>query len=198
MALYRHTARGVFPGENWSINVWTTGTGAVGSAQTAWVSAVSALFPAGVLALYATQFSVTSASTAQIDETTNAQITRLDNAISLVGTSASVQLPFNLAVAVSLKSSLATRAGRGRFYMPAPASNAVAVGRLATASQTTLLNAAVAMRGSLSTSGFTVVVRNPPPTPNTRTVNRIEVGDVFDQQTRRRKQLVEVRSGTNV
>lgn len=198
MALFRHTARGTFPGEIWTFNIHTIGALPVADANNAFAVGLQTLFDASMLALYAPDVEVTSAATASIDEATDKQITRVEDALGLSGTSVNEQLPFNLALVVSLRTSLATRAGRGRFYLPAMASNVLAGGRLATASQTTILNAVTGFILTLSSAGLQTVVRNPQPVGENQLVNRVEVGDVFDQQTRRRNKLVEVRVGAAV
>lgn len=196
MALFRHTVTGTFPGEVWSFGLHTVGTLSVSAAEAAWVTAFDAFWDAAG-PLMAAEVTVTETATAELDQGTGKQVTRTSTPSSLVGSSAAESLPFQCAPVVSLRSNLATRAGRGRFYAPSLAVDQIASGKMVSLAQTGLLNGAVAMLTSLTGSALNAVLYSRT-THTTQEIVRVDVGDVIDTQRRRRNKLVEERVSANV
>lgn len=196
MALYRHTVSGTFPGETWSFGLHTTGTVTVTAAQVAWTAAFGQFWDA-VDQTMATEVEVTETATADLDQATGKQITRVATPSALAGTSAAESLPFQCAPAVSLRSNLATRAGRGRFYAPSLAVDQIAGGKMVVAAQNALLAGTTAMIGSLTAAGLNAVLYSRT-THTTQEIVRADVGDVIDTQRRRRNKLIEQRVSANV
>jgi hypothetical protein len=85
---------------------------------------------------------------------------------------------------------LATRAGRGRFYLPPFAVDQVLNGRLIGATQTDVLDQAKQMFDSLVANSHTPVIFHRT-AASTTPITTIAVGDVFDTQRRRRDSYVE-------
>lgn len=196
MALFKHTLQGTFTGEVWSFGLHTTGSLTVSAAETAWATAVGG-FWAATDSIFAAEVAATATTTAELDQATGKQLTRVETGSSLVGTATTASLPYQCAPAVSLRTNLATRAGRGRFYAPSLAVEFVAAGKMTSIAQTALLDGAVDMLNSLTASGLTAVLYGRT-THATQEVTRVDVGDVIDTQRRRRNKLVESRVSANV
>lgn len=197
MALFRHTVSGTFPGEAWSFGIHTLGNLTTSAANAAWVSAFGAFWTGNADALMTADITVTEIATAELDQATGKQLTKVSTGSSLVGISAGEPLPFQCAPVVSLRTNLATRAGRGRFYAPAVAVSHVVNGRLTSAAQNALLAGGVDMITTFSGAGLDAVLYSRT-THATQSIVRIDVGDVIDTQRRRRNKLAENRVTANV
>lgn len=203
MALYLLRASGVWEeSEVFNFGLHVTSSAATAAVADSWSLALTEAWsgsgtPTGALnAAYSTGVRIDTATAALLTQTSGQQTARADVAVNLVGTSAEDSLPPQIAVVVSLRTELANRAGRGRFYLPAPATNACTAGRLTTAIQTNIVNAMTRMFSALDAAGATPVLFSRTTFANT-TITSFNVGDVFDTQRRRRNQLVETRvSGT--
>lgn len=196
MALFKHTLQGTFPGEVWSFGLHTLGNLTVSAAETAWATAVGGFWTSAG-PLFANEVVATGTTTAELDQATGKQITRVETGSSLIGSAASESLPYQCAPAVSFRTNLATRAGRGRFYAPSLAVEFVAAGKMTSTAQTALLDGAEAMVNSLTAAGLTTVLYGRT-SHATQEVTRVDVGDVIDTQRRRRNKLVENRVSANV
>ena len=196
MALFKHELRGAFPGEAWSFGVHTLGNITVSAAETAWATATDAFWDA-TTTLFAPEVTAVATSTAELDQATGKQLTRVETPSSLAGTAATESLPFQCAAAVSWRTALATRAGRGRFYAPSLAVAFVADGRMTSAAQTALLTGAQGMATALSGAGLSLVLYSRT-THATQVITSVDVGDVIDTQRRRRNKLVESRVSANL
>lgn len=112
----------------WSCNCVGVSSSTEAAVEAVWDAAVVALWThASLAAFFPTTteltFSSTSTASALFKQTTK---TTLGHATA--GTSASPSLPFHVAEVVTIRSALATRYGRGRFYLPPMADNALAAG----------------------------------------------------------------------
>lgn len=196
MALFKHTLNGTFTGEVWSFGLHTLGNVTTSFAEASWVTAVGEFWTdAGPM--FAADVDTSTTSTAELDQLTGKQITRVETGSALSGSAASESLPYQCAPAVSLRTNLATRAGRGRFYAPSLAVEFVAGGKMTGPAQTALLNGAVGMIGALTAAGLDVVLYGRT-SHATQSVTRVDVGNVIDTQRRRRNKLVEQRVSANV
>lgn len=196
MALFKHTLQGTFPGEVWSFGLHTSGNLTVSAAETAWATAVGGFWTSAGL-LFANEVVATATTTAELDQATGKQLTRVETGSSLIGSATTESLPYQCAPAVSFRTNLATRAGRGRFYAPSLAVEFVAGGKMTSAAQTALLAGAEDMVNSLTAAGLTTVLYGRT-SHATQEVTRVDVGDVIDTQRRRRNKLVESRVSANV
>lgn len=197
MALYAHVAKGTWSGVSWSFTLHSTGSLSVGDANAGWAGALGDWWddygayqmPASVLA---------EASTATIDQSTGKQISRAETAIGTAGTDATgVLLPPQLAVVCSLRTSLATRAGRGRMYWPGPASDALTSGKIGTTPQAVFVTAGSALFSALGAASMIPVLYSRT-TTLVQVITSFDVGNVLDTQRRRRDQLVESRTSAVV
>jgi len=193
MAFYRHVASGTFPGETWSFTLHTLGSPDLPTAQTAWTNAITALWTGKLDALITTNVSLTQVSTASMDQATGKQISRLIGAVTHPGTIATATLPPQCSVAVSWMSNTATRAGRGRMYLPVYAAATLNSGRLSAATVTATVAAVKAMTDVLVGAALTPVLYGRT-SKATTPIAQFNVGDVVDTQRRRRDKLIEVRT----
>ena len=197
MALYKHTLRGTYTGESWSFSIHTTGVEGIDDAQTAWGVALTTFATVDYLADLPPEVAFIEASTAEITIATGVQVTRRSDTRTEVGTSAADGLPCQIAPVVSLRTDLATRAGRGRFYAPSPAVDTQVQGRMGATAQGHLADAASDMLSSLLGDGYVPVLYSRT-THTTNEITSLDVGDVLDTQRRRRSKLVEVRTSRTV
>ena len=192
MPTFHHSISGTTPGESWSINLHSTGSGTLASAQAAFVAAVGSFWTGKLDQVVSSHVHVTEAATASLDPTTGKQVSRLADDLDLPGTAAGEMMPYQCAVTVTWKTSLATRAGQGRFYLPPLAVGTIGNGRITTAAQNTVVGAANALWAGLDTGGLALVIYGR--TSRTTTpVTGGNVGNVIDTQRRRRNKLIEVR-----
>lgn len=199
MTVFRHRATGTHTGggEQWTFGLYSEGTGTVDEAESAWDSGVTSFFTSMGAAIPST-VSVLTTSTASIDETTGAQITRRELANAAAGTGTAESLPFQVTPVVSLRTLLATRAGRGRFYAPSLGVDQISGGRMLPAARTALADAALAMLQQLMISGLIPVIFHRTASAGVEQFSRtqivsLDVGDVLDTQRRRRNALIESR-----
>lgn len=203
MALYHLRASGVWEeSETFTFGLHVTSSASTAAVADSWAAALTEAWsgagtPAGALnAAYSAGVVINQATAALLTQTSGQQTARADRAVNLVGTSAEDSLPPQVAVVVSLRTEVANRSGRGRFYLPAPAVNAVSAGRFTTALQQNFVNAWTRAFAALDSAGATPVLFSRTTFANT-TITSFNIGDVFDTQRSRRNQLVESRiSGT--
>lgn len=192
MALYRHRLEGTFPGEVWSFGLYTDSNLSLAAMHSQWTTGITN-FWATAEELFCTDVETTRATTVELDPATGGQLTGAESTRADAGTSTSTCLPFQCAPVVTLRTSVLSRAGRGRFYAPSLAVDQVAAGRMTTAARDTLADAAEAMVQGLTSAGGTLVIYHRS-TGTTTPVTSLDVGDVIDTQRRRRNKLVEART----
>lgn len=160
MPNYLLTAGGVVAGSQpWSIRAYAVSASAENVVATTWNSAFSAYWNAtGVLSGMpsTTSWTFSSASTMTANFK---QATKTTNVVAVPGTSASVGLPDQVAFIATLRTSLASKAGHGRWYLPAPAvSGLAATGNLYIAAWMTAAAAGLTALGTALGSGVTLQV----------------------------------------
>lgn len=194
MAIYRLTASGSIPGEQFNWGLHATGSaGDVAGAVTAWAAALTAFWTDGTNGaevVFSTDVSILVAHAAELSDTTGRQVDAGEAQLALAGTDAGDMLPHEVAVAVTTLGASTNRKDRGRFYLPPPSVAQITNGRLNNTPKTRLANAAAILVNSLQAAGFVPVILHPDFT-NTAIVS-LKVGDVPDVQRRRRNKLVEV------
>jgi hypothetical protein len=135
-------------------------------------------------------------TTVTITQLTGLQTARLDSAQVIPGVAAGPPFPADVALVVSLRTVLANRQGRGRFYLPQPAaSQATATGRV-------LADLITDLGASLAAAWTGYNTANDRPVIYSRTSRQItnissfNIGDLFDTQRRRENKLLEARTVT--
>lgn len=113
--------------------------------------------------------------------------------LALIGTDVNDSLPPNVSVAVSTRTALPTRAGRGRFYLPPFGTDTVIAGLLDPTARGQVAAAAKAALDHINAGVGTAVIfhRN---LGTFTPIVAVDVGNVFDQQERRRDKIQEVRT----
>lgn len=199
MALFKHTASGVTGAVPWSFTLHTTGSTDYLTAQGYWHTALGAGWTGTnkLEDLFPTTTSITESATVSISEATDKQISRDFAVETLPGTITGNALPYQVAVVVSLQTVLATRSGRGRFYLPPPDVSMVTAGKLSTTALTNLQTGLNALFSSLNGNNLNPVVRNRT-THTSTTVTAGRVGNVFDTQRRRRASVAEVYTAVTI
>lgn len=135
---------------------------------------------------------MTTVSTGEINEVNGQQLALAEVGVTLAGTATGSALPADAAIVVSLRTPLANRRGRGRFYLPQPAAATLTTtGRLATAAQGTIVSALGAAWTVYNAAGTPVVYSRT--NRDTVPVSTFNVGDLYDTQRGRESALNEVR-----
>lgn len=148
------TIAGVQP---WSIRAYAVSASTEASVETTWDTAFQAYWnAAGVLSgmptTTALTYTYTSTMTANFKQSTKTILTH-----AIAGTSASVALPDQVAFVATLRTALASKAGRGRWYLPAPAVSGIATtGNLFLPAWMTAAAAGLTALGTALGSGVTL------------------------------------------
>lgn len=204
MALYQHRFQGhCAAGDLFIYSWWANDTRDIDAAHGAAVN-WNALFwagPGGVNgydSVCTANVGMDLVITGQIDQATGTQTQRRETPQSLDGTAAGSPLPADVALVLSLRTNLANRRGRGRFYLPQPAvSQVTATGRVVPATVTNIVAAAQA-----AWAGYNLAASRPVVYSRTgRTIENIttyDVGDLFDTQRRRENALTQVRTSDDM
>lgn len=163
MANYLHTASGTLAGSfPWSITAKSTSSESESQAETAWANGMANLFGDATLKTFipsATELTLTSTSTA---DAAWRQTTKTTTTHALSGSSTGVAIGFDAATIVSLRSALSTRYGRGRWYLPGLASNALATGGyFYSSAATAALSAAVSSCFTQFSGAIQIVILHP-------------------------------------
>jgi hypothetical protein len=205
MTFYRLTARGHLPqGEIFTFTLHCQNIGGtIAGAAAAWHTALGLLWngvatPAdSIKQLVSTTIGIDVSVADALDPLTGKNDAQITTAETLVGTSAADPLVNQDAVVVSLRTAKATKAGRGRFYLPPYGEDETTAGVLLATPRGQTTTAAQKMIQSLNGAGYTVGVFH----RNTITIDpvvSVDVSNVVGTQRRRRNKIVPVRSSANV
>lgn len=135
-------------------------------------------------------------TTVQITQATGLQTARLDAAQAIPGVAAGPPFPADVALVISLRTVLANRQGRGRFYLPQPAASQVtATGRVLADLITDLGASLAAAWAGYNTANDRPVIYSRVSKSITN-VSSFNIGDLFDTQRRRENKLLEARTVT--
>ncbi len=199
MPLYQHRFSGVLPPGDIFVFSWWSDTSltidashgnAVTWASTAWdgpggVDGVETLLTPGVV--------LTRITTGLITVETGQQQSLRETTVNLPGTAAGGSLPSEVALVVSLRTALANRSGRGRFYLPTLAASAADTdGTVLAAAQQNLVDALANAWSVANLAGENPVIYSRT-NRSVQAVTSFNVGDLFDVQTRRQNSLTETR-----
>lgn len=201
MPNYLHKAGGTLSGGfPWSIGMVSTSSSNEAAAQSAWNSAISAMWGvSGWLALVPSTVELTYTSTSTADASFR-QTTLTRNTLAIVGTG-SAGLPYHVAEVVTWRTANATKWGRGRWYLPPMTAASLASGGfvLAAGSVTEIVAAVNAAIASwIGTLNMQILHRKGSLSgPGANTLTPITGGDVSDAlvtQRRRADKLVPTRT----
>ncbi len=193
MPLVRVVIRGHLPVDNepWEISHWVDSTSSHAVVHTAARDWLAALWLGdvginGFGTLCITGLQTEQVETTVVDPATGRQTLQITSSLAFAGTQVGgACMPPFVAICVSLRTAIANRSGRGRFYLPAVHQSAVAgTGRLLPAKTTDLMNSLLLAYGEILAVGTPVLYRR-----TSRTVEPIVelvVENNFDTIRRRR------------
>lgn len=203
MALYAHKFSGtVATGESFSFGFWSEGASSLSEVQAAAVTWLSDLWSGpggtnGYGSMVTGGVSATEVRTALITESTGLQTQLAEDTVSHTGTATGNALPADCAITVSLRTQLANRSGRGRFYLPQPAaSTSAADGKISTATVNALV---AALEPAWQTFGaWSTPVVYSRTMRQTQIIQSFNVGNLYDTQRRRENKLPESRTAGTI
>lgn len=147
----------------------------------------------GYGAFTSTAVGIDRITTGEITTATGQQQSLRESVVTLTGDTVGTSLPQEVALVVSLRTALANRSGRGRFYLPQPSENATTdTGRLSGTAQTDIVAALDFAWGNSNAAGELPVIYSRT-NRTTQAITSFDVGDLFDVQTRRQNSLTQVR-----
>lgn len=198
MALYAHKFSGkVATGEDYSFGFWANGSSTLEQVHAAAIQWLSDFWAGpggtnGYGSLVTAGVTATLVRTAVITESSGLQTQLAEDVVSHVGTATGSALPADVAITVSLRTQLANRSGRGRFYLPQPAqSTSTATGRILSTAVDTIIGALEPAWSTYKAWGTPVIYSRT--MKATQNVSSFNVGDLYDTQRRRENKLPEVR-----
>lgn len=199
MPLYQHRFIGhCAAGDQFVFSWWSETSVSIDTSQSNAVAWAEALWagPGGTdgwASMSTAAVGIDRITTGEITVATGQQQALRETTTNLVGAAAGVALPAEVALVVSLRTALANRTGRGRFYLPQPASVVLAAdGTLDPAVQGDLADALAAAWAAANGAGESPVVYSRTARA-TRNITSFDVGDVMDVQTRRQNSLTQQR-----
>ena len=199
MPLYQHRFIGILAsGDQFSFSWWSNNSLTIDSSHGNAITWAETLWNGqdtlpGYATLCSADVSIQRITTGEISPLTGQQQTLRESNVDIAGTSTSNSLPADVAIVVSLRSPVANRTGRGRFYLPQPTTNALtAVGRIDETAQSTIVDALLAAWTQANAAGENPVIYSRTQRA-TGEINSFNVGDLFDTQRRRENALTENR-----
>lgn len=200
MPLYQHRFRGhTAMGDTFVFSWWANDSRSTTDANDAaavWITDVMAGATAGNgLEDHLTdEVGFDVVSTGRITVLTGLQDQLAETPVNLDGVDAGSALPGDVALVVSLRTGLANRSGRGRFYLPQPAASSLtALGKVA-ADVITDLNASLQAAWDTYNSATARPVVYSRTLRQTNDITSFDIGDLFDTQRRRENAITENRT----
>lgn len=205
MTEYRLTARGHLPqGEIFNFTLHCSNiSGTLSGAGAAWHTALGLLWngvasPAdSIKQCIPASIGIDASVVDALDALTGKNDAQLTTTETLVGTNATDPLVNQDAVVVSLRTAKATKAGRGRFYLPPFGEDQTTAGLLLATPRGQVSVAAQKMVQSLNGAGYIVGVWHRRTLTQDAVVS-VDVSNVVGTQRRRRNKIVPVRSSQTV
>lgn len=199
MPLYQHRFIGnLASGDTFSFSWWSDNSLTIDSSHGNAITWAETLWNGqdtlpGYATLCSADVSIQRITTGEISPLTGQQQTLRESNVNIPGSAEANALPADVAIVVSLRSPVANRTGRGRFYLPQPTTNALtAVGRLDETAQSTIVDALLAAWTQANAAGENPVIYSRTQRA-TREITSFNVGDLFDTQRRRENALTENR-----
>ena len=193
--VFQHRFSGTLAGgDTWMFTWWATSGSSIDGVHAAAVDWANAFWSTGGFgATVAVPVTLTTVTTVDVNVATNKQSARRDSALTLAGSNVSGSLPADVAIVVSLRTALANRSGRGRFYLPQPAVDQLdeATGRIATAAVSAVLGALSTAWTAYTPTGQPVVYSRT--LAATNPILSFDIGNLFDTQRRRESSMLEAR-----
>lgn len=204
MPLYQHRFQGhLAAGDIFVISWWSETSVSIDTSQSNAVTWITNLMNGpggtdGYESLVTAGVGFDKVTTGEITILTGQQQALRETDVALVGTAAGDALPNDVAIVVSLRSALANRTGRGRFYLPQPAASTLtATGLLDPAAQDALVAACTFAWTASNAAGESPVIYSRTARA-TREVTTFNVGNVFDVQQRRKNSVTQTRDSASM
>lgn len=199
MPLYQHRYQGhCAAGDIFVFSWWSESSVSIDTSQSNAVQWAETLYagPGGTdgwASMTTPAVGIDRITTGEITVATGQQQALRETTTNLVGTAAGNAMPAEVALVVSLRTTLANRTGRGRFYLPQPAAVTLDTdGLMVATAQADLVDALTAAWAASNGAGENPVVYSRTARA-TREITSFDVGDVFDVQTRRQNSLTQQR-----
>lgn len=204
MVLYQHRFQGhTADGDQWMYSWWATSNRNLVDAQAAAVAWNATLW-GGATAGNGLEDHVTAqvgndiVTTVSVDVLTGQQQQRLDGAQAIVGVAAGNALPADVALVVSLRTSLSQRRARGRFYLPQPAASQLTTNGRVLPDFITDLGASLQAAWDTYNTATDIPVVYSRVARATNPVVTFNIGDLYDTQRGRESSQVEARTTTTM
>lgn len=124
MTFYRHRCSGPGPaGDIWITSMHSSSTAALQDVHDAWVGFCNTFLNDTLGPMWSTEQQAQSYVTDELSPTTGRNVRQSISAVTVKGTGTGFALPQRDSVVIGLRTVVPTRAGRGRMYWPAPASD---------------------------------------------------------------------------
>lgn len=197
MTLYQHRFHGTLPaGDEFVFSWWANSIRGLPDAQIAalqWLTDLNT-GATGFTSKCTAGVVFNKVSTAVINILTGRQTELAEDVVAQPGSAAGNSLPQELALVVSLRTALANRSGRGRFYLPClAASTLTADGKVSAATIGDIMARLDIAWAAYNTLTSTPVVYSRTLT-TTNDITSFNIGNLFDVQTRRDNKVAEVRT----
>lgn len=185
MTVYRHRASGPGPaGDIWIVTMHSSGSATLSSAHAAWQAAVNSFITSGLGPHWPTAQQVTGLQTDQLDPSTGKNVAQATSAVTYKGTGGGAAIDQRSSVVTGLRTTVPTRAGRGRMYWPpVQDTDLTATGLIASAVATSVASSLASALTTMATTSVPVIYHRP--TRTTTTITAVTVGQVLGTQRRR-------------
>ena len=200
MTLYRQTFTGTLPaGDQFTFSWWSSNSLSLGSTNANAVTWLNNLMNGtggapGIKGHMNTGVVFAEVKTASVDPVTHKNINQAITANADAGTVATASCPQDIAIVCSLRTLNASRSGRGRFYLPAPAATTLATdGTLLTATRDDYVNSLLQAFTVAVGAGESPIVFSRK-TGGEVIISQFGVGTVLDVQRRRVNKVSTVRN----
>jgi hypothetical protein len=201
MTTYRNEVRGSLPdGEqySWSIHTSNTTTGSLAAASSAFETFFNDIWTGGDGAVaiapnFPATVTVDELVTTQLNDATGKNVAQITVQLAELGTGVGDGLPQEVAVCVSLRTDLPTRAGRGRFFLPMTLLTTCIGSRLDPGVSSAFASSIAHGMTTLVTAGYIPVIYHRVSRAVTPIIS-VDCGDVFDAMRSRRDKLRENRT----
>lgn len=121
MTTFRHRVTGPgAAGDIWVSTLHSSSANTLASVHTAWTTFVNSFLSATMNAMWNTHTSATETITDQLDPVTGKNVAQSISSIAQVGTGVGGSVSPRTCMVIGLRTTLPTRAGRGRMYWPSP------------------------------------------------------------------------------
>lgn len=185
MTTFRHRVTGPgSAGDIWVTTLHSSSANTLASVHTAWTTFVNSFLSGTLDAMWNTHVSATQTITDQLDPLTGKNVAQAVSAITQTGTGAGGSVSPRNCLVIGLRTTLPTKAGRGRMYWPSPDdSHYATTGKFVDADMATIANGFGTALTTFKATSTPVIYHRASRTFDT--VTSCTVGDIPGTQRRR-------------